>query len=164
MKLIKSIKLYILICIIGFFLFMYPVISNFWNSLSYSEVIYEYSNNIDESKAKEMLEKAREYNESLLKKHNMDELTDKQKEEYNSLLNINENGIIGYISIDAINEKIPIYHGMSSNALDNGVGHLEWSSFPIGGVSTHSVLSAHSGLVDSRLFTDLNELKIKYEK
>ena len=77
-----------------------------------------------------------------------------------SILNINDNGMMGYLDIPKIDIKVPIYHGTSNEVLQKGVGHLEGSSFPVGGESTHSVLSAHSGLPSARLFTDLNQLKV----
>lgn len=163
MKFIKNNKILILICIISFLFFMYPFIANYWNSNHSSKIIYDYENIInkyDEKEAEKLLNEAKEYNKSLLERDYPFSLTDEQKLKYDSILNIDNGGNIGYITIDAINVNIPIYHGISDFVLKNNVGHLEWSSFPIGGVSTHSVLSAHSGLVDSRLFTDLNELKI----
>ncbi|MGL6200613.1 MAG: class C sortase [Lachnospiraceae bacterium] len=80
-------------------------------------------------------------------------------EEYNAILNINGNGMMGYIRIPDINVKLPIYHGTSSEVLEKGAGHLTQTSLPIGGASTHTVLSAHTGNSKSELFTNLVQLK-----
>jgi len=77
-----------------------------------------------------------------------------------NILNLNRDGVMGYISIPKIDIKIPIYHGTSSEVLSKGVGHLEGSSFPVGGESTHAILSAHRGLPSARLFTDLDQLEV----
>lgn len=79
---------------------------------------------------------------------------------YNELLNINNDGMIGYLTIDKIKVELPIYHGISNEVLNSSVGHLEGSSLPIGGNSTHSVLSAHRGLPSAKLFTDLDKLEV----
>ena len=79
---------------------------------------------------------------------------------YENLLNINNDGMIGYITIDKIKVELPIYHGTSEEVLSKSVGHLEGSSLPVGGIGTHSVLSAHRGLPSSKLFTDLDKLEI----
>ena len=163
MKFVKNNKVLIIICIISFLFFLYPFVAEYWNAKHSNHIIYEYGNIIneyDEEKVKEILEEAREYNKSLLDRKSSFSLTDEQKIKYNSILNIDNGGNIGYITIDAIDVNIPIYHGISDFTLKNNVGHLEWSSLPVGGESTHAVLSAHSGLIDSRLFTDLNKLKI----
>ena len=78
---------------------------------------------------------------------------------YEELLDVNGVGIMGYIDIDAIGVELPIYHGTDSSVLNIAVGHLEGSSLPVGGESTHCVLSAHRGLPSARLFTDLDRLK-----
>lgn len=161
MKLIKSYIVLILICIVGFFLFMYPIISNHWNSKHSSKVIVEYDDYVqkyDAEESKKIIEEVNLYNLSLLERENEFKLSKEQQEKYNSLLNIDNLGNIGYISIKKINVNIPIYHGISDEVLVNNVGHLEWSSLPIGGESTHAVLSAHNGLITSRLFTDLRKL------
>ena len=82
-----------------------------------------------------------------------------QDETYASLLNITNDGLMGYIEIPKINIKLPIYHTTSEEALEKGVGHLQGSSLPVGGMQTNSILAAHRGLPTSKLFSDLDKLK-----
>lgn len=162
MKLNKSYIVLILICIIGLFLFMFPLIGNYWNSKHSSRAIIEYdeqTQKYDQEDAKKILDEVNSYNLSLLKRKDEFKLEKEQLEKYNSLLNIDGYGKMGYIEIPKIGISIPIYHGISEETLSNNVGHLEWSSLPVGGASTHSVLSAHNGLITSKLFTDLWKLK-----
>ena len=79
---------------------------------------------------------------------------------YESLLNIAGNGIMGYVNISKLDIRLPIYHGSEADTLEIGCGHLEFTSLPIGGISTHSVITAHSGMASQRLFSDLDMLKI----
>lgn len=163
MKFIKNNKILILICIVSFLFFMYPFIANYWNSKHASRVNENYlkiTERYDADESEKLLNEAKEYNESLLERDYPFSLTEEQKEKYDSILNIDNGGNMGYVTIDAINVNIPIYHGIAENVLKNNVGHIEWSSLPIGGKSTHAVLSAHTGLIDSKLFTNLTELKI----
>lgn len=145
---------------------LYPVISNVMNSSKVGVVINDYSSNVASNtvnKNKVLIEEARNYNKNLSTVNIVDAFTnpkENESEEYKSILNIDNNGMMGYLSIPKIDIKVPIYHGTSNEVLQKGVGHLEGSSFPVGGESTHSVLSAHSGLPSARLFTDLNQLKV----
>ena len=81
-------------------------------------------------------------------------------EEYNSLLNIDGDGMMGYITVPKLEETLPIYHGTSEKVLQSGIGHLEQTSLPVGGASTHAALSGHRGLPTAKLFTDIEP----YEK
>ena len=85
-------------------------------------------------------------------------MSDEERARYETLLNIDGNGIMGYVEIPSINCRLPVYHGTEEKTLQVGVGHIEWSSLPVGGESTHAVLSGHRGLPSARLFTDLNKL------
>lgn len=105
-----------------------------------------------------MIDAAEEYNKMLLDRQTGFALTAEQKEAYNKLLNISSNGVIGYIDIPAIGCSLPIYHGTEEKVLQIAIGHLEWSSLPVGGPGTHSVMSGHRGLPSAKLFTDLDEL------
>lgn len=144
---------------------LYPVIVNIVNSNKAHEVIVEYSSDIasnGNSKNQELIEEARRYNSNLSSVNIVDAFTnpaEEQSDEYLKILNFNESGMMGYLQIPKIDIKIPIYHGTSNSVLQKGVGHFEGSSFPVGGESTHAVLSAHSGLPSARLFTDLNQLQ-----
>ena len=163
MKKDRSYLILILICIIGFTLFMYPFIANYENSKYDSHIIDDYYTsvkNYSEEEAKKIRKEVVKYNQDLLKRAYQFSLSDELKTKYNSLLDIDGNGNMGYLEIDAINAKLPIYHTVKDDVLNKSVGHMEWSSLPVGGESTHAVFSAHNGLVGPRLFTDLYKLKI----
>jgi len=152
----------IAIFLVGIFILLYPAISQYYNSFVQSQAVADYDKlfiNMENKDYSDIFAQADKYNQDLL---NLDFpfLQYKQLQNYSQLLNINNDGMMGYISIDKIKVEIPIYHGTSSSVLNVAVGHLEGSSLPIGGVSTHSVLSAHRGLPSARLFTDLNKLEI----
>lgn len=140
---------------------VYPFVSQYWNSLVQSRAVTNYEKMLskeDNVDYNDMFVDADKYNQELLKLEFPFVQYEKIKG-YSDLLDIN-NGMMGYITIDKIGVKIPIYHGTSSAILNIGVGHLEGSSLPVGGDSTHSVLSAHSGLPSSKLFTNLKKLEI----
>ncbi len=151
----------ILIFLAGLSLLLYPSFSNWWNSWHQSRAIASYSEqvaNMDEDKYNELWNAAMAYNESLLSRPNSYILTQEQLEEYTELLNVGGNGVMGYIDIPIIGVTLPIYHGTSDSVLQIAVGHLDWTSLPTGGESTHTVLSGHRGLPSARLFTDLDDL------
>ena len=152
----------IVIFIIGLFILLYPSISQYYNSFVQSSVIADYDNLFVNNKDKDYSEefnKASDYNKKLFNlKYPLAQY--KKISGYEDLINVNNSGMMGYISINKIKVEIPIYHGTGTNVLNFAVGHLEGSSLPIGGNSTHSVLSAHRGLPSARLFTDLNKLEI----
>ena len=153
----------IFILIAGLSLLLYPSISDYWNSFTQSKVIVDYTKQIqdlDSEKYDRILQEAYSYNESLVGRRNHYLLTEEQKEEYNELLNISGIGIMGYIEIPAISSTLPIYHGTSEAVLQIAVGHLEWSSLPVGGESTHCVLSGHRGLPSAKLFSDLDKIVV----
>lgn len=143
----------------------YPVYANSINKKSYVEVINGYkeiTTDYSDAKNNKLIKEAEEYNSSLTATTVLDAFTnptDVKSDVYKNILNINDNGVMGYISIPKIDERIPIYHGTSSKVLEKGVGHLEGSSFPIGGKNTHAILSAHRGLPSAKLFTDLDQLE-----
>ena len=158
-----------LIFIIGLGIMLYPIISNLYIEHHQGNIIDEYNKTV-ESMPDDTLEKEREkaegYNKMLT--GNMiitdpfDPEAQKKLEEnsdYYNILNIGNDNIIGYIKIPKINVSLPIYHGTSEDVLKRGVGHLQNTSFPIGGESTHAVLSGHTGLSSAKLFTDLDKLE-----
>lgn len=145
----------------GLSLLLYPTVSDYWNSIHASKAVADYSdevNRLTEAQYDEILAAAKAYNQSLLSREDGFSLTDGQKEQYESLLDVGGVGIIGYIEIPNINLSLPIYHGTEDSVLQIGVGHLEWSSLPVGGESTHCVLSGHRGLPSAKLFTNLDQL------
>lgn len=152
----------ILFFFIGVLVFFYPTLSNYYNEKNQSRTIYNYENilkdadKIDFDKVKK---DAKEYNDKLSKlKEPL--ITYETLENYNDLLNINNDDMMGYLTIDKIKVELPIYHSVSETVLNSSVGHLEGSSLPIGGNGTHSVLSAHRGLPSAKLFTELDKLEI----
>ena len=157
--------LFILMILIGLGIILYPIISNQINEKRYQNVIKTYQYAVTKKTTGEsgkLLTEAKEYNRTLSSGRIVDVFQNPNQTsstEYLSILNVNNNGMMGYISIPKIDVRIPIYHGTSSDILQKGVGHLEGSSLPIGGDSTHAILSAHRGLPSSRLFTDLDQLK-----
>ena len=157
--------LFILMILVGLGIILYPIISNQINEKRYQNVINTYQYAVTKKtngENEKLFAEAREYNSTLSYGQIVDVFQNPNQTsstEYLSILNVNNNGMMGYISIPKIDVKIPIYHGTSSEILQKGVGHLEGSSLPIGGESTHAILSAHRGLPSSRLFTDLDQLK-----
>lgn len=152
--------------IIAFSVLLYPTVSNYLYEKNGSKVISAYDENavrLSESDKREMLEAARQYNEELLGNIELlDPFSSIKKEvdeRYQSLLNVNGSGMIGYIRIPKINAELPIYHGTEEKVLQSGVGHFEGTSLPIGGESTHAVLTGHRGLPSKLLFTDLDNLE-----
>lgn len=152
----------VLVFILGFAILMYPKISNYYNSLvgSYSIGKYEKEiEKIDKVSVDGILEKARIYNKELLKKEFSIKTGKSKDENYLRQLKVNEEEIVGFIIIDKINVRLPIYHGTSEPVLQRGVGHLEGTSLPIGGKGMHSVLTGHTGLPSAKLFTDLEKIE-----
>ena len=149
----KSIN--ILFIFIGIVLFMYPIISNLIGKYTQTVDISKYkeqTDNLTNEKKQEEIEKAKEYNDKLI---NNGEIT------YNSYLNVlNIGEIIAYIDIPKINVYLPIYHGVSENVLQSGIGHMEKTSLPVGGKGTHCVLTGHTGLVRTKMFDDIKKLKL----
>jgi len=150
-----------LIFLAGLSLLLYPTISDYWNSFHQSKAISSYADEvaaIDEEKYIELWEAATQYNHSLLERSNTYLLTEEQKKEYETLLNLSGSGVMGYVEIPTIQCTLPIYHGTDDSVLSIAIGHLEWTSLPVGGESTHAVLSGHRGLPSAKLFTDLDKL------
>lgn len=157
--------IYILFFLAGASLLLYPTLSNYYNSFHSSKSISQYVQDVsdlDDSEKEEMLIAAKTYNKSLLGKNSRWKMTDKQREVYNSLLDISStnSGVMGYIEIPKLDVSIPIYHGTNSEVLQVAVGHMEGSSLPVGGTGTHAVLSGHRGLPSAKLFTDLDKMEI----
>ena len=151
----------ILILLVGLSLLLYPTVSDYWNSFHQSRAIASYAEDVaklDTVQYDDLWKAAKKYNEALAKGDINYVLNDEQKEKYESLLNVSGTGVMGYIEIPSINCSLPIYHGTDEAALQIAVGHLEWTSLPTGGESTHCVLSGHRGLPSAKLFTDLDRL------
>lgn len=151
----------ILIFLVGMSLLLYPTISDYWNSFHQSRAIAKYTEQVAELNNdlyKQLWEDAAAYNERLLTKLNRYKMTSEEKAEYESLLNVSGNGIIGYIEIEKIDCSLPVYHGTAESALQIAAGHIEGTSLPVGSASTHCVISGHRGLPRAKLFTNLDRL------
>lgn len=161
MKTKKSTIFLILVFLTGLSLLLYPTVSDYWNSFHQSQAIASYTEQvaeIDNESYERMLTEAREYNRSLLGNKNRFFMTDEEKARYESILNISGTGIMGYIELTSLNISLPIYHTVDESVLQIAAGHIEGSSLPVGGESTHAALSGHRGLPSARLFTDLDKL------
>ena len=145
----------------GLSLVLYPSFSDYWNSFTQSKAIVNYTEivaDLDEDRYQEMWEAAAAYNQSLIGRANPYLLSDVQRSQYNELLNLTGTGVMAYVEIPAIGVSLPIYHGISDEVLKFAIGHLDWSSLPVGGAGTHCVVSGHRGLPSAKLFTDLDEI------
>lgn len=160
-------KIRVIFCVIifitGLGIASYPFISNMVAQRHASQVVKDYETNVeemDEEKIDAMKEAAKKYNEQLSNVVSVDDENEnnEQGESYADLLNIGES--LGYITIPEIDVNLPIYNGTSQDVLSKGVGHMEQSSYPLGGESTHCVLTGHRGLPSAVLFTDLDKLEI----
>lgn len=152
----------VLFFFVGLLLLLYPTLSDFYNQKRQSKVIVDYEellNKYSFDDYSEIFEKAGIYNNELAS-YKYPYISYKKIKGYNDILNVDSDGMMGYVSIDKIKVELPIYHGTSEEVLSMAVGHLEGSSFPIGELGSHSVLSAHRGLPSSKLFTDLDKLEI----
>lgn len=152
----------VLLLFAGLSLLLYPSVSDYWNSFHQTKAISGYAGQVDTmdpAQMDAMWAAAQSYNRQLTEKREVYKLTDTQKKKYEGLLDITGTGIMGYIEIPSINCSLPIYHGTNEAVLQVAVGHLEWSSLPVGGESTHCVLSGHRGLPSARLFTNLDKLR-----
>ncbi len=153
----------IVVFFVGLSLLLYPTISNYINSLHQSRAIADYAGNVANLNTKlyeKLLTEARNYNTELAKLDSLPVFNEEEREKYNNLLNVAGDGIIGYIEIPLIGCSLPIYHGTDERILQIAVGHIDWTSLPVGGESTHSVLSGHRGLPSAKLFTDLDRLTV----
>lgn len=157
----------LLVIILGIGLLLYPFISEYLFEHRIDSEINTYQNMVDDMSHdvyNRMIESAQEYNEALTQ--SQVQLTDpfiEKKENvnfsYEDILSADGTGLMGYIEIPAISVYLPIYHGTASATLERGIGHLEGTSFPIGGESTHAVLTGHTGINKAKMFTDLTELE-----
>lgn len=149
--------------ILGIGLIAYPSVSDWWNSYHQSRAIMDYQDkvsHIDKRQYQKILARAENYNKQFLETNIKWQLTKEEKKEYNSQLSIDQSGNMGFITIPKINVNLPIFHGTSEDVLQTSIGHLEGTSLPVGGQSTHSVLSGHRGLPSAKLFSDLDKLRV----
>ena len=153
----------ILVFLIGLSLLLYPTVSDWWNSMHQTRAIANYSEtiaNLDNDEYEAIWRSAEEYNAALAQRGIRWTLTDEERADYVSQLDPGGTGIMGYIEIPKINCSLPVYHGTDASVLQIAVGHLEGTSLPVGGESTHCVLSGHRGLPSAKLFTNLDQMEI----
>ena len=156
-----TVILLIAVLLAGLSLLLYPLISNCWNSIHQSQAIATYIDEVselDDSTYEALWEEAQNYNASLPDDEKRFFPDEKEQKQYEQLLSISDDGIMGYVKIPSIDVTLPIYHGTNEEILQAAIGHIEGSSLPIGGPGTHCVISGHRGLPSSRLFTDIDQL------
>lgn len=161
-KLKKGTKVLIVGCFIGLSLLLYPRFSNYWNLRHSTQVVNSYENILEdfaEADYHKIWDDAIQYNKDLLEENSTFELSAEMKSRYDETLNVTGDGLIGYVEIPKIGVTLPLYHTCSAYVLQSNAGHLEWSSLPTGGGSTHCVISAHRGLPSAKLFTDLDMVR-----
>ena len=147
--------------LVGICILLYPAFSEYWNSKSQSRAITDYESVLENLKPEDyttIFDQAYAYNQALYET-TFPLLNYDQVPGYYDTLRLAESSMIGYVKIDRIGVELPIYHGTSEKVLSKGVGHLEGSSLPVGGENTHCVMSAHRGLPNAKLFTDLDRLE-----
>ena len=151
----------IIVFLVGLSLLLYPTFADWWNSVHQSRAVASYVEQvavIDKNQYAELWESARQHNRKLLERENPFALPEEMVDDYEQLLNVGDIGIIGYVEIPEISVVLPIYHGTDEAVLQVAVGHLEWTSLPVGGENTHAVVSGHRGLPSAKLFTNLDKL------
>ena len=151
-----------LVFLAGLSLLLYPTVSDYWNSFHASRAVAAYAQEVADLNGEEydrLQAAARDYNARVAQRSDTFALTEEEAAEYQSLLNMDGTGIMGYIEIPNIKLSLPIYHGTEESVLQIAVGHLDWSALPVGGEGTHCVLSGHRGLPSAKLFTNLDQLR-----
>lgn len=151
----------IVVFLTGLSLLLYPTVSDWWNSFHQSRAIASYTEQVSDLSQEErdkLWQVALDYNQQLSKFGNRYELSGEEEQEYEETLSIGDTGIMGYVDIPKINIKLPIYHGTNEATLQVAVGHIPGTSLPVGGESTHCVISGHRGLPSAKLFTDIDQL------
>lgn len=157
----------LLVLLVAFAVLLYPTYSRYLNEKNGSKVVSEYDEKnvkLSHAEKEQMLADARAYNQEML--GNIDlidpfsQTEPEVDERYESLLNVEGSGMMGYVKIPKINVELPIYHGTSESVLQAGVGHFQGTSLPVGGDSTHTVLTGHRGLPDKTLFTNMDKMEV----
>lgn len=156
-----------LLFLVGFGILAYPTISNQWNTYRHNQLISNYEDNLQSLDATDFTDewqKAEAFNQTITDNDLYGDVFgeddgDLKNTDYWKVLNVEDNGVMGYLSIPKINIKLAIYHGTGDDVLQTGVGHLNGTKLPIGGESNHAVLAAHRGLPSARLFTDIDQLE-----
>lgn len=163
MKHKKSTIALILVLLAGLSLMLYPLVSDLWNETRQSRAIADYTQAVaamDNQSYHQLLRDAQAYNAALLDLPDRFYPTEEEINRYERLLNVAGSGVMGYVEIPSIQVFLPIYHGVNEAVLQTAIGHIEGTSLPVGGESTHCVISGHRGLPSAKLFTDLDQLDL----
>lgn len=156
----------IILCITfiaGLSLLLYPTVSNYWNAQHQTQAVVDYTERIekmDDSEKLNEIGRAVDYNSTLVDNGRRFSPNKQEKDLYSSILSVDDNGMMGYITIPELRLKLAIYHGVDESVLQVGIGHIEGSSLPVGGEGTHCVISGHRGLPSAKLFTDIDKLVV----
>lgn len=161
--------LFALLFLIGFGIMAYPTIADQWNTYRQSRLITEYDEVVSKMEPEDFTrqwEAAKNFNQTMTQNNLYSDVFGESREdpkdsEYWKVLNIAGDGVMGYLTIPKINIKLAVYHGTADDVLQTGIGHLNGTKLPIGGVGTHSTLAAHRGLPSAKLFTDIDQLEKK---
>lgn len=153
--------LLVLALLVGLGLIAYPSVSDWWNTLHASRVVNQYDQIVGRTSAQDadqMLQAARDYNDELRGRTDKYAWAEAEEVRYETLLNVDGNGAMGYVQIPRLNLTQPIGHGTRDSVLQRVIGHMEGTSLPVGGAGTHAVLIGHRGLPSAKLFTDIDRL------
>ncbi len=162
MKRDKTGVILVLMLFVGVCVLLYPALSQYWNTKTQTRAVESYQQMLTSVESQDYsvyFDQADRYNEALYKL-NVPFMDYHSLDGYDDILNLSDTGVMGYVSIEKLGVELPIYHGVSAEVLNIACGHLEGSSLPVGGESTHCVLSAHRGLPHAKLFTDLDKMEI----
>lgn len=152
----------VLMLFIGVCVLLYPALSQYWNSKTQTRAVDNYQDILDSLQKEDYTKyfaEADQYN-AALRKLDVPLIDHSQLTEYSQILNVSGTGVMGYVTIEKLGVELPLYHGTSDSVLNIACGHMEGTSLPVGGESTHSVLSAHRGLPHAKLFTDLDKMEL----
>lgn len=158
-----STVLLVMMFTVGLSLLLYPTIADWWNQFHATRAIDSYTETVaamSDEEYQKYLSQAKEYNKLLLSEPNRFHPSDSLHSMYEDTLNVGGDGIIGVVKIPSLRVNLPIYHGVEESTLQDAIGHIEGSSLPIGGESTHTIISGHRGLPSAKLFTDLDQLEV----
>ena len=151
-----------IVMLVGIGLLAYPSVANYWNQFHQTRAIMAYNDTVSSLSTedyKRILNDAKEYNKKLGETGIVWKMSKAQKAEYEKQLAVDTSGIMGYVSVPKFHIKLPVYHGTNESVLQIAIGHLEQTSLPVGGESSHCEVSGHRGLPSARLFTDIDKIK-----
>ena len=159
----KSNILLVLVFLAGLSLMLYPTVSNYLNTRLQAGVVSGYQQYVQATNTEEhirMISHAKQYNQTLLQRSNGFTLTEDQQQQYEALLDLSGSGMMGYLEVPCIDVSLPIYHGVEEDVLQQAIGHIDWSRLPVGGESTHCVISGHRGLPTADLLTHIDRMRL----